>query len=184
MPSFRLYCQHHLWEQLHAEAVLSRLERAGKVNSHITSSLLLSAVHPVKRTQGNNIPGTVLRTKSQPKNLKACLNRTERCLINFFKKSQEKDFYRGASLVEIYCYVREKRREDSYLKNKRKKKENVSFKWNFKLHYFFWTNYISTEHRHFPPLIHVVKHPTYHVCEQMQPKSADSRESLKLCGCS
>lgn len=35
MPSFSLSRQHHLWEQLPGEAVLSCLEMAGKVNSHI-----------------------------------------------------------------------------------------------------------------------------------------------------
>lgn len=33
MPSFRLSSQHHLWEQLPAEPVLSSLERAEKLNS-------------------------------------------------------------------------------------------------------------------------------------------------------
>lgn len=47
MPSFSQSSQHHLWEQLPGEAVLSCPEMAGKVNSHITSSLLLSAVHNI-----------------------------------------------------------------------------------------------------------------------------------------
>lgn len=86
--------------------------------------------------------------------------------------------------VKIPCQIRQKRRKVSYLKNKRKKKANVLFKWNFKLHSFFCINYIVTEHRHFPSLNQPVDHPPYCVCQQQQPKPAASTESLKLCECS